>query len=364
MENTPKRKVLYFTDSMVPYRTAFFNEMAKCCDLTVLYEFSANYTRNQKWLNSESINHKSIFLDKTNYRNKNIIRYFNALKILLGDYDDVILGCYNNPCQMFCIFMLRLLKKPYILNFDGEIFFEKGKFKTLVKKFFIRGANKYIIAGEKSKENLEKEMKSKNVFSYNFSSLTNEELKLNKEEAKSHARGNTVLVVGRYFGSKNYDYKGLSTAVKAAKLDNSINWKFIGTGNDTERFIADMNINESSNIEVIPFLQKEELKKEYCECGVLALPSIKECWGLVINEAASFGTPIVTSKGSGAGVDFLSNSPYEKYIFKTADADDLLNKIRVCLNSNKKEYSNFLIQKSTKYSIEEIVRQHMFMLEQ
>ena len=38
-----------------------------------------------------------------------------------------------------------------------------------------------------------------------------------------------------------------------------------------------------------------DLYKEYQQCKCVLLPSKKECWGLVINEAASFGCPIIST---------------------------------------------------------------------
>lgn len=348
-----EKRVVYFTNCETPYRTLFFNELSKECKLDVLYEFSKNQSRSKKWLDGTTNNHNSIFLDRLNCKNK-ISKYFKALKILLSGYDEIILGCYNSKSQMFCIFMLRLLRKKYILNFDGEIFLSNNDFKTLAKKFFIVGAKGYLIAGEESKKNLEKEVKVKNVYSYSFSSLTNEDLLKNEKQSKSAKRDKTVLVVGRYF-----DYKGLDIAVKAAKLDPSINWKIIGTAPRSKAFIKDQKTDEAANIEIVPFLQKEQLCEEYCKCGLLAMTSRQECWGLVINEAASFGMPIVSTKGCGAAVDFLSNSPYSTYLVECNNPEKLLKKVRQCLNEDNTEYSNYLLSKSKEYSIENLVTQHL-----
>lgn len=352
-KNVSEKRVIYFTNCETPYRTLFFNELSKECKLDVLYEFSHNRSRKKQWSNSEATKHNSIFLDRLNCKNR-FVAYFKALSILLNGYDEIILGCYNSHIQMFCIFMLRLLRKKYILNFDGEIFFNGNDFKTLAKKFFIIGAKRYLIAGEASKQNLEKEVKVKNVFSYPFSSLTNEDLLQNEKQSKLVKRNKTVLVVGRY-----YDYKGLDIAVKAAKLDSSIHWKIIGMAPRDNDFITEQKTYEASNIEVVPFLPKEELSQEYCECGLLAMTSRQECWGLVINEAASFGTPIVSSKGCGAAVDFLSNSPYSTYLVESNNPKELLKKVKQCLNEDNDEYSNYLLARSKEYCVESYVKKHI-----
>ena len=88
------------------------------------------------------------------------------------------------------------------------------------------------------------------------------------------------------------------------------------------------------------------------------LPSRQECWGLVINEAASFGIPIVSTIGSGAAVEFLANE-YPQYLATVGDSRDLYEKIKLALNDeNKEEYSEFLKIKGLKYSIERSVEAH------
>ena len=81
---------------------------------------------------------------------------------------------------------------------------------------------------------------------------------------------------------------------RVACMDSSIRYKFVGMGKRTELFLKEMG-NMPENVKVIPFLQKSDLEEEYRRCSLLLLPTRQECWGLVVNEAASFGTPIVST---------------------------------------------------------------------
>ena len=55
------KKILYITNIEVPYRVKFFNELAKYCDLTVLYERSKSSNRDGSWSSSEKINYKALY---------------------------------------------------------------------------------------------------------------------------------------------------------------------------------------------------------------------------------------------------------------------------------------------------------------
>ena len=118
---------------------------------------------------------------------------------------------------------------------------------------------------------------------------------------------------------------------------------------------------ELRNIEIISFLDKQKLYLEYENCKLLLLPSRKECWGLVINEAASFGCPIISTFGSGAAVEFLHEN-YSELLANQDDDIDLINKIKYLLKQDKSyfnKYSEYLLNMSKKYSIEKNVEEFL-----
>lgn len=344
------KKVLYLTNLEVPYRVAFFNQLAKQCDLTVLYERKKS-TRDAKWIGSEKINHTVMYLDGINIGNENSFS-LKIAEIVRRKWDLVIVGCYNSKVQMFAMMVMRLFGIPFAINLDGEQFIGSG-IKSSLKKMFLRGANAYLIAGHKTAENLKKALGVTKVYPYNFSSLTKKEV---SENSGKYSRNNTVLVVGQYF-----DYKGMDVAYKTAALDTSIKYKFVGMGKRTELFIQEIG-GETDNVEIIPFLEKSKLFEEYKNCAMLLLPTRQECWGLVINEAASFGMPIVSTIGSGAAVEFLSDE-YPQFLAKPDSPEELLYCVRKCFDANRDEYGNFLIRKSKDYTIEENVIVHIDLLE-
>ena len=347
--NMKSKKVLYISNIAVPYRTEFFNQVAQNTDLTVLYERKKSANRDEKWSRQNASKYDIKYLSGISYKNEytlslGILRYLFSKK-----YDTVVFGCYNSPSQMIGIMLMKLFHKKYILNLDGEYFYQGKGLKKAVKRFFLRDADKYIVAGKKVAQRLSGYVAKDRIYPYNFSSLTQNEL---SENAKSvnHNTNSKVLVIGQYF-----DYKGLDIALECAKLDTSIEYRFIGAGKRNGLLMQKVNEMRLKNVDVVPFLQKQKLAFEYQNCELMLLPSRKECWGLVVNEAASFGCPIVSSDGSGAGVEFLSDN-YPQFLAKSEDPNDMLKCIR-----RLKEYADIdtykrdLITISGKYSIEENV---------
>lgn len=349
------KKVLYISNIEVPYRVNFFNELAKKCDLKVLYERRKSKNRNEKWATSEQSLYEYEILEGINIKNENSFN-LKMIKHIFGEYDEVIFGCLNSPIQILCILIMKLFNKKYSLNIDGELFLDGNTIKTRLKRTFLKGANKYYVAGEKSAINIQKILKDPNIYTYYFSSLFDKELINNQKDYDKNNRLNQIIVVGQY-----YDYKGLDIALDVALKMPNQKFKFIGMGNRITEFksILNNNNNNIQNIEIIPFMEKKELEEEYKSCKLLILPSRQECWGLVINEASSFGTPIVATKGSGAAVEFLEDE-YNEFLCEPNNSDELYDKVNKLLNyKNIDKYKKYLVEKSKNYSIENSVKAYM-----
>lgn len=286
------RRVLYITNIEVPYRNRFFNELAKSCDLTVLYERRVSKNRNLEWACSEKRKYKTVFLNGIRINKENTID-LSIFKYLFKGYDKIIIGCYNSPLQILLILIMKILKMNYCINVDGEPFIEENNIKTRIKKHILKGAELYFVAGEESARNIRKNLSTDNVVTYYFSSLSKQEILDNAKEYKNLNKNDYSIVIGQYF-----EYKGLDIALEIAEKFPKEKFKFIGMGYRYNQFKKLVISKELTNVEIIPFLSKEELALEYKKCKMLILPSRKECWGLVINEAASYGTPIISTYGS------------------------------------------------------------------
>lgn len=346
------KKVLYISNVEVPYRSEFFNQLSKKVDLTVLYERRKSSNRNERWAKSIKNNYKIRFLNGIKIKSEfsfdlRIIKYIFSKK-----YTNIVVGCYNSPSQLFAIILMILFRKKFIINIDGEYFIRGEGLKNKLKLFLLSKSDSILIAGKKAKEKLSKLLDGKEIVEYRFSSLNEKEIEHNKI-FKNKNKNNSVLVVGQYIPEK-----GIDLALECAKLDQKIKYKFIGSGNRNkllEKKVKSMGLN---NVEVIPFLQKNELYKEYQQCKCMLLPSRKECWGLVVNEAASFGCPIISTTGSGAAMELLE----EQWIVKSGDYKSFYRKI---LELDKKRYNKeLLMRKSTNYSIEKSVSDTLKLFEE
>lgn len=349
------KRVLYISNIEVPYRVQFFNELAQHCDLTVLYERNHSRHRDKKWTQSIQKSYQVEYLNGFRLGSDNALS-LKIFKYVEDEYDAVIIGCVNSPVQVLAMIYMKLRGIPYCLNVDGEIYLEGSGLKNWLKRKVLKGASRYLAAGKRAAESLQKIVADAPIISYYFSSLTEAEIQSHKEMRQN--RNDTVLVIGQYF-----DYKGMDVAVKAARMDPSIRYKFVGMGARTELFRKECMTDELPNVEIIPFLQKEDLNGEYQQCAMLVLPSRQECWGLVVNEAASFGMPIVSTWGSGAAVEFLAEE-YSDLLAKPNDARSLLDAIHNAKSMSDIEvYGKYLMDMNSQYSIERCVQDHLTIIQ-
>ncbi len=353
-------KVLYISNIEVPYRTKFFNLLGKECDLTVLYERKRSDNRDAAWAKSEHSTYNKEYLNGIKYDNERALS-LSIFKYIFGKYDKIIIGCFNSPVQMLAILAMKIAHRKYYVNVDGKTFDTGNAIKRALRRFFIRGARGYFCAGIKASEYLRDFVgENKPIYTYLFSSMDEAEL----SEAgirKPHDRSEKILVVGQY-----EDYKGLDIAAQVAKQTPNYEYLFVGMGNKEKAFRDYLAANEIRNAEVIPFLQKEDLRQLYLSLGALILPSRQECWGLVINEAAAYGMPIVSTWGSGAAEEFLSPQ-YDRYLAEPEDVESLRRCIEELMNSideEKEQYSIYLFNKSKDYFIEENVNSFLTGLEE
>lgn len=272
----------------------------------------------------------------------------------------MVVGCYNSPRQMAAISRMRKRRIPYAVNSDGPLFDSRG-IKGLVRRRVLLGADAYLVAGEKSVPSIRREVgRSALVAPYPFSSLT-EARAAELASMQADREKGRVLLIGQFLPCK-----GIDVALDAlAGLSSDLRIHLAGTGNrsgEAEDYVASKGMR---NVEVAPFLQPEDLVEEYLRAELFVLPSRQECWGLVVNEAAACGCPIVSTWGSGAAVEFLSRD-YPQFLAEPGSVESLALSIAGALSTSHNEregYSLFLRTKAASYTIEKTVVSHLSLLE-
>lgn len=349
----PRSRVLYLANHHTPYRDAFFNQLGTACDLTVLFDRRSDARRDASWFAPTTCTYDERFVPEREGR----LSTATMRRMVREGWDAVVVGCYNEPRQMLLIEWLKLRGIPYLLNIDGHMFTGGAVLKRALRNHVLRGAAGYLIAGESSVDGLRDIVgAAASVHAYPFSSLTRAEVKRLAQRAKTARREqDLVLCVGNF-----EHYKGVDVLLDAAQMLPDMRFRCIGMGDRTPAFDEEVRRRRLGNVERVPFMAPDALVEEYLRAGIFVLPSRQECWGLVINEAAACGVPVVSTWGAGAAVEFIG-ARHPELLAVSGDAQSLaacIERMRALPDDERRAYGDELMRTARAYTIEAMVEAH------
>lgn len=388
--NGKKRRILYTTNTLSPYRIDFWNELSKYCEVTVLIERSGLENRDDRWTEGKKIKFNAIYL-KSVFTIGEGAFCIGAWKYLKEYRNDIIvIGGYSTPTGMSCIEYLHFNRIPFILNCDGGLKKEKDLFRA-VKTHFIEKASLWLSTGKKCDEYLLAYGAKKNrIAKYPFTSVRRPDLHepLNAGQRREFRNQlginekHMVLYVGQFIHRKGIDVlfkavRGLeNTAVVLAGGENIadfIDGGISSDGLDSEKsgwnssvdtHRENLSLKEYGHCRAVGFKSFSELIPYYQAADVFVLPTREDIWGLVVNEAMAMGAPVLTTTKCVAGCELIRDG--ENGFLIEADNDrELREKIGILLgdedmrmNLAKQGYEDV-----RRYTIENMARVHVKIFE-
>lgn len=303
-------KVLVLWRGPSPYRVDFFNELGKLCDLTVLFERTPKQILDKEisWFHEDFEYFKAIYLKSWNC-GKDVFS-FQQFKYLWHskEYDYIIVGMYSTWIQMLSILFLKLLRIPYILNSDGGFVKKEKTITRLIKRFFISGASAYLASSRGTAKYLQYYSASKKILVYPFTTSFHKDVcKSISLKEKKHCRekiGFKEDVIVLFSGQFIYR-KGIDVLLNAASdVDGNCGIYIVG-GKPTSDYLSIVSQNKLTNVHFVDFKTPKELALYYKAADVYVLPTREDIWGLVINEAMSYGLPVITTDKCLAGLELI-----------------------------------------------------------
>ncbi len=358
-------KVLFLTNIPSPYRVEFFDLLSEKCDLTVVYERQTASDREDDWYlnNINTIKYKVHFLKGINYSNDASIAPGVVNFLCKEKYDIIVVSGYSSVTQMLAIMTLKLKKIPYIQNVDGGIAREESGFKHWYKTKLISGASCYLSTGKACDEFLKHYGASEDkIRRYPFTSIRAKDLlkaQLSKDEKQAFKQiinctsSKMILSVGQPIHRKGFD-----VLIKAtAKLNEPDVSAYIVGGEANEECKTLMYEYGFSNIHFVPFMKKEQLADYYKAADLFVFPTREDIWGLVINEAMSYGLPVITTDKCNAGLELIGRNGI---IVPTDNETELAKAISSVLDSEElSSMAAHSLDIIKKYTFEEMVQRHM-----
>ncbi|MCK5534131.1 glycosyltransferase family 4 protein [bacterium] len=351
-----RRKVVLITNMMSPYRIPLFNKIAERNEFDFKVYFMKEREFNRKWniyYNDIKFNFSKLRGFHIPVKKKEWEIHFNMgifLRLSLEKPDVIILGGYDSLTCWIALFYAKLFSRCTIL-WSGSVVFNKNHCKNHVgirdrlKKFYIRYCDAFIAYGTKAQENLQFLGAEKNSifrgcnvgdidFYRNWSCVLRdkEDFILTREKYPQ------IIFV---CVSRLIEQKGILKLLEAFKKikKNNIILLIIGEGQQYNRlldFCVQNGLKEK--VKFIKFKQKQDIVKYYALADVFILPSLKDCFSIVVSEALASGLFTLVSKYDGAAYDLLKEG-INGYIFDPYDVKDIKDKIEMVVD-NFSELSN------------------------
>lgn len=361
-----KMRVLFLTNVPSPYRVEFFNQLGEFCELTVLYQKRRSSERDEKWIGKSRNTFKSIYLKGISTGVDQTIS-FNVLNYLNKDkYDYFVICGLASPTEMIALTWCKIKKIPYYFESDGG-FVKSGKgIKEAIKRFNLLGAKKYFSTGTiHDNYYISYGVSRDKIFHYPFSSVVYEDIlkkPISIEDKKilrdrcGYSYPILAITVGQFIYRK-----GMDILIKAWRnMPENCCLLIIG-GKPINDYIDIMKNNKNKNIRFIPFIEKDELSNYYRMSDFFVFPTREDIWGLVVNEALSFGLPVISSNRAAAAVELVKDS-LNGFLFESENVEKLEEKLNNYIKlpaEDKYSMACNALNTAHEYTIEKMVSRHL-----
>lgn len=310
---------LIITDLAAFYKLKLFNKIACKKEILVIFIESYGRNRNEDFYSGErQFDYKT--LDGSNIKKiREIISIIAKTK-----YENVIIGGWNSVLYWLVALMSKKKKNAVIVESSVLESKVEGS-RALLKKLFLSRISKAIVPGVSNEKLLcqlgfkGEIIKTHGVGLYNRNRRV--PFRALHEDAKK------FLYVGRLSIEKNL--KSLITV-----FNDCPEWilEIVGFGPQEEQ----LKLMAKKNVIFRGAVKNTDLLEIYQKSDVFVLPSDREPWGLVVEEAINNGVPVALSSRVGAAEDWVGIHKCG-LTFNPDDIDDIKHTLDVIAN---KEVNN------------------------
>ena len=359
------KHILFVTNFPSPYKVDFYDELSKSVQLTVLYsdKIEDQLHRDKDWFTESKTGFRSVQLKKqvAHFLGENLC--LDVIDWLKKPYDAIVVCGYSSPTSMLSMAYLRLRRIPFYIQVDGGLIRPDSRLKFLYKKLLVSSGSYWISSGQGTTKYLAHYgAKEAATFEYPFTSLWEKDIlqtspsreeKQQLREKLGMQEEKIVLYVGRYDPKKGMD--DLLHAVPS--LDNGTGVYFVG-GEPTQEHLNWCRENCAENVHFVGFTKKDALADYYKAADVLVLPTWSDVWGLVVNEAMSFGLPVITTDQCVAGVELIRDGE-NGYIIPAKDRKALADSINRLFARDYRQMGANALEAIRPYTIENMAKIHV-----
>jgi glycosyltransferase involved in cell wall biosynthesis len=300
-------RVTVVSQEPTPYRAPLFDRIAARPDIDLTVIYAARTVAGRTW--SVEPQHRSVVLRGLRLPARRLLRHDypltpGILRALRDSRPDVVaVSGWSTFASQAAMAWCRARRAPYLLLVESHDVGPRAAWRRALKgavvPSVVRNAAGVLVVGSLARESVVAHGADPNRVRV-FANTIDVERWIERAEnieRRGH-EGVLVLSVGRAVAEKGFDVLREACAKAGVALD-------IVTGG----------------------LGEDELARRYVEADVFALLSRHEPWGVVVNEAAASGLPLVLSDRVGAARDLLRDGE-NGFVVPAGDADAAAEALR------------------------------------
>jgi phosphatidylinositol alpha-1,6-mannosyltransferase len=294
-------RIALLTEIPAPYRIPLFNALAERDGVQLRVLFLAEHDpRRQYPVYEEEFRFDRAVLPGTGAVARGrwvVVSRGTRRELDRFDADIVLLGGWNQPAFWTGLRWARSHGRPVVLWVESTLHDERSGSLVLerLKRRAVAAASGFLVPGKAALEYVESLGVSPEriVIAPNAVDLSIFSLDVDRRDRG----GCTFLYVGRLAPEK-----GLDVLLRAF---DDVPGRLLIAGSGPQE--AELRSQTNGRVQLLGQLEREELPALYASADCFVLPSRSEPWGMVLNEAAAAGLPLVASEAAGAGYDLIDD---------------------------------------------------------
>lgn len=303
-------RVAILTEIPAPYRIPLFNTLAARSDVELEVLFLGQVDPTHPYpVYADEFRFRAVFLAGSGVVRSRRWTVLNrgVGRALRGFGPDVlVVGGWNQPAFWQALAALRIRGRPVVGWVEStQRDARRGSPPAeLLKRVFVRACTSFAVPGQAAREYLlalgVEPLRIRTAPNAVDTSIfgervTDERRRRSELRRQLRLEGTTFLFVGRLEREKGVD------VLLAAAREVEGTFVVVGAGSEEEALRA----AAPANVRFAGWVGRDELPRWYASADVFVLPSRSEQWGMVLNEAAAAGLPIVASEAAGAAWDLV-----------------------------------------------------------
>jgi glycosyltransferase involved in cell wall biosynthesis len=338
----------------VQYYAPLFRALAERLDLTVFYAHRATANDQAKagfgvgfeWDIDLFSGYKHEFLQ--NVSSKPGLDHFTGVdtpelrhRLRTGNFDAVLLMGWFLKCFHQALWAAKRLQTPVLVRGDSHLDTPRTVWKRWAKELtyptFLRSFDGALVVGERNRAYWRH-------YHYPESRMFDSPHCIDNtwfasratDAARAAVRAKLGIALDAkviLFAGKLVTLKRPSDIIAAVKLANArdINIEVLAAGSGPlEQELVTAAQKADVRLHMLGFCNQSEMPSAYAACDVLVLPSERESWGLVANEALACGKPVLVSDAVGCAPDLAAHLG-DRAVFPMGDTRTLANNLEVII---------------------------------